>query len=71
MGGRFCSIDRTLVKIRGVARIWQRERLFWKFDPILFDLQKKMVFAYIQTLFLAEITNSRVFSGQKHVISKK
>ena len=41
MGGRFCSIDRTLVKIRGVARILQRERLFWKFDPILFDLQKK------------------------------
>ena len=41
MGGRFCSIDKTLVKIRGVARILQRERLFWKFDPILFDLQKK------------------------------
>ena len=40
-GGRFCSIDRILVKIRHVARISQRERLFWKFDPILFDLQKK------------------------------
>ena len=38
MGGRFCSIDRTLVRIRPVARISQRERLFWKFDPILFSL---------------------------------
>ena len=94
MRGRFCSIDRTLGKIRGVARILQRERLFWKFDPILFDLQKKRsspkfkrffwpksqiqgfspaknmwspkkkVFAEFQTLFpLAEISNSRVFSG--------
>ena len=30
-----------------------------------------MVFAEIQTLFLAEIRNLRVLSGQKQVISKK
>ena len=55
MGGRFCSIDRTLMKIRGVARILQRERLFWKFDPILFDLQKKGL-----------RLNSNAFSGRNH-----
>ena len=55
MGGRFCIIDRTLVKIRGVARILQRERLFWKFDPILFDLQKKGL-----------RLNSNAFSGRNH-----
>ena len=39
MGGRFCCIDRTLKRIRRVARIWQRKRLFWKFDPtLLFSL---------------------------------
>ena len=38
MGGRFSSIDRTSVKIWRVARISQRERLFLKFDPILFSL---------------------------------
>ena len=35
------------------------------------ELQKKKVFAEIQRLFLAEITNLNVFSGQKQVISKK
>ena len=33
--------------------------------------KKKKVFAEIRTLFLAEITNSNVSSGQKQVISKK
>ena len=34
-------------------------------------ISKNKNFAEIQTLFLAEITNLRVFSGQKKVISKK
>ena len=33
--------------------------------------EKKMVFSEIQSLFLAEPTNSRDFSGQKQVFSKK
>ena len=33
--------------------------------------EKKKVFAEIRRLFLAEITNFNVFSGQKQVISKK
>ena len=41
------------------------------FRPKLGDLQKKKVFAKIQSDFSAEIRNSKVFSAQNQVISKK
>ena len=41
------------------------------FCPKSGDLQKKKVFAKIQSDFSAEIRNSKVFSAQHQVISKK
>ena len=41
------------------------------FRQKLGDLQKKKVFAKIQSDFLAEIQNSNVFSAQNQVISKR
>ena len=42
------------------------ESLYWKLRS---PKKKKKVFAEIRRLFLAEITNSNVFSAQKHATS--
>ena len=81
---RVRSVQTTLTRIfidlesvsDGLSETWgemsRKARKFKAFfRPKLGDLQKKKVFAKIQSDFSAKIRNSKVFSAQNQVISKK
>ena len=68
MGKRFCSIDYILVKIRCVARISQREGLFWKFNPTVNELDPNNCFYEMDwgdfSLKISWSPKKKAFSGQ-------
>ena len=50
---------------------WKAQKFEGFFRPNLGGLQKKKVFAEIETGFSAKIRNSKIFSAQNQVVSKK
>ena len=65
---------------RRVARIWKRGGLFWKTEKCANDLDPEFSLVLNQfhticpkteTKFLGKLENSKVFSAQKQVLSKK